>query len=223
MSVKAFKGFNKDLTCHGFQYAEGETFEHEGSVEACCSGFHAVTMPLDVLKYYPPNESVYHEVELDGQIDHDREDSKVAAQKIKIGARLDLTGLIKAQVDFVFSRAKSPTKKGATDKENGLATASGYSGAATASGRYGAATASGYYGAATASGYSGAATASGEKTVAIATGYKGRARGAAGTWIVLTERDDDMNILGIQSALVDGETIKADTFYVLRDGKIQEA
>lgn len=51
--MKAVKGFGKDLTCRGFQYAEGKTFEHVGAVDVCRAGFHAVTLPLDVLKYYP--------------------------------------------------------------------------------------------------------------------------------------------------------------------------
>lgn len=62
--MKAYKGFNKDLTCRGFQYKEGETF-HEDKAELCDSGFHACKDPLDCFGYYAPGSSVYHEVELD--------------------------------------------------------------------------------------------------------------------------------------------------------------
>ena len=62
--MKAYKGFNRDMTCRGFQYAEGETY-HTDTAELCESGFHACKYPLDVLAYYPPSSSVYHEVELD--------------------------------------------------------------------------------------------------------------------------------------------------------------
>ena len=61
--MKAYKGFNADMTCRGFQYKEGETY-HEDIAELCHKGFHACEYPLDVLAYYPPNSSVYHEVGL---------------------------------------------------------------------------------------------------------------------------------------------------------------
>ena len=230
-TVKAYKGFDADLKCRGFQYVEGATFTHDGPVSLCSSGFHAATQPIDVLRYYPPSTSVFHEVELEEVAARSDGDSKVAGRVIRIGARIDLPALIKAQVDFVFANAKPVA--GASSKEanaavkaeveHGAATASGDSGAATASGDFGAATASGYSGAATASGYSGAATASGENSVAVATGRDGRARGALGSWIVLTERDDDWNILGVQAVPVDGEAIQADVFYALRGGKVVTA
>lgn len=66
--IKAFKGFNEDMTCtpcHNvrFQYEEGKEYEEE-SAEACACGFHACEYPLDVFSHYPPNKSVYHEVVL---------------------------------------------------------------------------------------------------------------------------------------------------------------
>jgi hypothetical protein len=183
--IHAIKGFEPDLTCRGFQYKEGETYEQDEPAVLCGTGFHAVIQPIHVLQYYPATTSVFHRVELEdvapGSEVH--EDSKVAGRKIKIGAKLDLTGLIKAQVDFVFANSKkvagaTSKKKNAqvgTDVANGAATASGYSGAATASGDSGAATASGRSGAATASGRSGAATASGYSGAATASGYSGAA------------------------------------------------
>lgn len=63
--MKAYKGFNKDLTCRGFQYEQGKSYEMDTAV-LCESGFHACEMPLDVLNYYAPCNSVFHEVELDG-------------------------------------------------------------------------------------------------------------------------------------------------------------
>ena len=65
MALKAVKGFNKDMTCRGYQYTEGKT--HEFPRAKCCEeGGHACEHPLDCFSYYSPNESVYHEVELDG-------------------------------------------------------------------------------------------------------------------------------------------------------------
>lgn len=65
MAKKAFNGFNKDLTCRGFQYEEGKEFQTE-KAECCETGFHACEYPLDCLRYYSPNTSVYHEVDEDG-------------------------------------------------------------------------------------------------------------------------------------------------------------
>ena len=203
-TLLAYKGFNSDLTCRGFQYAEGETYEHDGTVDVCASGFHACTQPLHVLRYYPPNTSTYHLVEMeDVKVGADG-DSKVASRKITIGAKISLAGLIEAQVKWVTERAK-PVKGSTTKADNGAATASGWSGAATASGR------------------SGAATASGEESIAITTGKDGRARGITGTWIVLTERDNDWHILEVRAVHVDGDTIKPDTYYTLRGGQVVEA
>lgn len=103
--IKSYKGFNKDMTCRGFQYEEGKEYEEE-TEDVCHSGFHACEHPLDCLGYYSPNESVYHEVEQSGEFDRGEDDSKVASTKIKVGVRLDVAGLVKAAIDFTMSRVK---------------------------------------------------------------------------------------------------------------------
>ena len=211
-TVHAIKGFNPDLTCRGFQFAEGQTYEHDGPVSLCHSGFHAVTQPIDVLRYYPPTRSIYHEVDLEETVGPDGDDSKVAARVIKIGVKVELPALIKAQVDFVFAHAKKPTAGGVSKADHGCAVAKTENGAATASGDYGAATASGY---------SGAATASGDESVAVATGRNGRARGALGCVLFLIERDANGHIVAHESVQVDGEQVKADTYYTLQAGHIE--
>ena len=59
--MRAFKGFNKDLTCRGYQYEEGKEF-HTERAECCDTGFHACEYPLDCFGYYDPAHSVFHEV-----------------------------------------------------------------------------------------------------------------------------------------------------------------
>ena len=104
--MKAYKGFNKDMTCRGFQFEEGKTYE-EKEARLCEKGFHACLNPLDCMGYYFLNNSVYHEVELDGVSDERHaEDTKVAAKKITIGARLDIAGMVKGAIDFVFASVK---------------------------------------------------------------------------------------------------------------------
>ena len=46
--VKSFKGFNRDMTCKGKQYKEGETYKEPGAI-ACKSGMHGCEYPLDCI------------------------------------------------------------------------------------------------------------------------------------------------------------------------------
>ena len=88
---KAYKAFKSDMTCRDFQYKEGETYEFDGTPELCRCGFHASLCLLDVFNYYYGKlgkDIVVHEVELEGVSDKKREDSKVVANKIKIGKRI---------------------------------------------------------------------------------------------------------------------------------------
>ena len=107
--------------------------------------------------------------------------------------------------------------------DQSAATNTGYQSAATNTGNQSAATNTGYWSAATNTGYRSAATVGGAESIAVVTGYDSKAKGAVGCWLVLTERDEKMHILGVQAVCVDGETIKADTFYMLKNGAITEA
>ena len=223
--MKAYKGFNADMTCRGFQYLEGETYETD-KAELCSSGFHACERPLDVLNYYWSAKSVYHEVELDN-VDNERGcDSKVCGKKITIGAKLSIGDLVKAHVEYTKQHCtmEHTDPSMATVGKYGAATA-GYAGAATA-GEYGAATA-GYAGAATA-GYCGAVTSRGKSAVgkngvAVARGNDVRVKGGMGAVLVLAEENKyDRNIKDWRAFAVDGETVKPDTWYALVDGEITE-
>ena len=105
---------------------------------------------------------------------------------------------------------------------NGNAAASGWRGNAAASGVRGNAAASGAKGTASVTGTYGKASALGEQCLAVAWGQDSLARGAVGNWIVVSERDDDGNIIDAKIAKVDGDTIKADTWYKLANGAIVE-
>ena len=215
--MKAYKGFNRDMTCRDFQFEEGKTYEEENA-KLCDSGFHACVDPLDCFNYYYPGQSVYREVELDDNGERHADDSKVCGKKITIGAEIGLPGIIKAHFDYVKSNCtmERTDPKQATAGNFGAATAgnfgaatAGYRGAATA-GNFGAATA-GNFGAATA-GDRGAATA-GDSGAATA-GYRGAATagdsGAAtsrgkvsvGENGVGTVRGDDVMIRGGKGAML---------------------
>lgn len=119
--MKAFKGFNKDLTCRGYQYEEGKEF-HTERAECCGTGFHACEYPLDCFGYYDPAHSVYHEVELSGEMDKSGDNTKVCATDIKIGARLSIAGLVKMAIDFTMSKVN---KEAGSDERHGFASATG--------------------------------------------------------------------------------------------------
>ena len=258
-TLKAYKGFNKDMTCKGFQYAEGGEYEMpENEVKVCSKGFHSCERPLDILGYYSPANSVYHEVEIGGKIDKESGDTKVASSRIKVGARLDIRGLVKAHIKYVKEHCTTEhtDPKFATAGDSGAATAgdkgaatAGYKGAATAgykgaatAGEYGAATAgdsgaatAGEYGAATAGEY-GAATAGeygaatsrgsvavGENGVATARATTPKAKGGLGAVLVLArEQEDSYDLVEWKTEVVDGERIRADTWYTLKDGQFIE-
>jgi hypothetical protein len=169
--IKSYKGFNKDMTCRGFQYKEGKEYETSRAV-VCNEGFHACEHPLDCLGYYPPNTSVYHEVEQTGEFSSDSgsRDSKIASTKIKIGAKLSIAGLVQAAIDF--TKSKTVTMQDATG-DYGASSATGYCGASSATGDYGASSATGYKGASSATGDCGASSATGYKGASSATGDYG--------------------------------------------------
>jgi hypothetical protein len=207
--IKGVKGFNKDLKCRDFQYEIGKEYEHKGQVKACNSGFHFVENPLDVFGYYPPADSRYCEVEGSGDTDKDGDDSKVACQRIKIGAEIKIPGIISAGVKFILDRVNWKDNKESNDANRSAATNTGYQSAATNTGDRS------------------AASVEGKESIAFAMGYQSKAKGAINCWIVLAEwfRDDNYNwhIKTVKTAKVDGKKIKADTFYMLVDGKLVEA
>ena len=167
--MRAFKGFNKDLTCRGYQYEEGKEF-HTERAECCDTGFHACEYPLDCFGYYDPAHSVFHEVELSGEMDKSNDNTKVCATDIKIGARLSIAGLVKMAIDFTMSKVN---KEAGSDERHGFASATGNCGASSATGNCGASSATGNCGASSATGYKGASSATGNCGASSATGYKG--------------------------------------------------
>ena len=228
--MKACKGFDKNLRCRGFQYEVGGEYTEE-TAELCNRGPHACENPLDTLRYYRPGDSRYCEVEIEDNGQRSSYDSKVCGKHIKIGAEIGLKGVINAGVRFVFDKCESATEENASgwrgnadaSGDSGNAAASGWSGNAAASGDRGNAAASGWSGTAVVTGFAGRATALGEQCLAVAWGEDSLARGTVGNWIVVSERDDDGNIIDVKIAKVDGDTVKADTWYKLVNGEIMEA
>ena len=103
--IIAYKGFNKDMTCRGFQYEEGKTYEYDEAI-LCKKGFHACLKPLEVLDYYPPSSSVYHVVELEGVCSELNGDSKVCARKITIGREISTRELSELAIEYAKTHYK---------------------------------------------------------------------------------------------------------------------
>ena len=209
--IKAYKAFDKDLSCRGFKYEVGKEYEETGYIRVCKKGFHACPYPLDVFGYYPPAGARFCEVEQSGKID-DSESNKVCSSKIRIGAELDIRGIVKAAVSYVKERCTNEC-----NAEPGKPATAGYSGAATA----------GYSGAATA-GNCGAATARGKAStgsngLSVARGKNVQVKGGIGAILVIAEeRDDTYDIVDWKAVVVDGEVVKADTWYRLKNGELVE-
>ena len=203
-----YKGFDKDLKCRGFQYEIGKEYECAAAV-ACETGFHACERPLDVFSYYPPASSRYCEVEQSGETNASSDDSEVASTKIKIGAEIGIPGLVKAQIEYVKAHTtmEYTDPKAATAGNRGAATA-GYRGAATA-GNWGYA-------------LSGGSSACGKNGVAVVRGTDPKAKGGIGAVLVLVKTADDGEIEILKTVKVDGENVKADTWYTVKGNRLAE-
>ena len=191
MSIKMYKGFDKDLKCRGFQYEIGKEYREE-KADLCHKGFHACENPLDTFGYYSPGAgSRYCEVELDEVSEQkDGSDTKRCGKVIKVGAELDIAGICKAHFAYVTARCDPAKSNAAGDRE------------AASAGSWGSASA-------------------GKNGIACCRG--GKVKGGMGCAICCAELDDDGNNIGIAAAIVDGENIKADTWYTVKNGKFVEA
>ena len=222
-TVRAYKGFNPDMTCRGFQYVEGKTYETDRA-ELCRTGFHACPLPLDTLRYHPLASSVYREVEVAADAEGDGD--KIASRTIKIGTKISLTGMIRAHIDLLWQRIepKRDESTAATSGHQSTAATSGDRSTAATSGYESTAATSGYQSTAATSGYQSTVIVEGEQSIALAGGTDCKARGSDTCWLVLVERDEDGHILGVRAVAVgsevDGITIEPDTYYALRDGRV---
>ena len=169
-SIIGFKGFDKDLSCRGFQYEVGKTYDLKGEVECCKRGFHFCENPLEVFDYYPPCTSRFCQVEGGGSVDKSEDDSKVATSHIHISEEIGLNGLIDEGVKFILDKADCYGGKTTNICNYSASTNTGFYSAATNTGNYSAATNTGNRSAATNTGNYSAATNTGYQSVATNTG-----------------------------------------------------
>jgi hypothetical protein len=240
VKITAFKGFDTNFQCRGYQFKVGETFEHDGDVTACESGFHSCENPLDIFEYYPPGTSVYAEVEASGKIAKHGSDSKVASGRLHVKAALSIPDFIGRAISWVTAHCNPATSNHTdTDQSASSATgdrsassatgdrsassATGDQSASSATGYQSASSATGYRSASSATGYQSASSATGKASVAINIGYLGKACAGKDGAIVLCEHNEDGSLKNIRASKVGDDGIEADVFYQLVNGEFVKA
>ena len=240
--MTTYKGTDRAMTCRGFQYELGKKFTWDGAVRCGDRGGHSVVCPMDALSYYSPVDgSRYFECEAGGTIDgKNNVDSKIASSELTLKSEIGLDGLIKEQFDYVKQLAEGNAAQGdrghaAAQGEGGHAAALGYRGHAAAQGDRGHAAAQGdwghavtqgYRGHAAAQGYGGHAEVHGADAIAAVFGIDGEVMaGKVGAWLTAYEWDydgSDWHIKAGKCVRVDGEKIKPNVWYTLKNGEFVE-
>ena len=203
--IKAYKGFDKNMQCRGFQYEVGKEYEMDGEIKCCNRGFHACKSPLEVWDYYDMLNSRFAEVEQSCKIDEEGNSTKVCSSHIKIKAELKLADIINIGVEWLKD-ITSPTKVKATESLNDNG---GDSAQIGSSGDYA------------------KIDSTGEDSVIMCAGNESKAKAKAGSWITLSEwkwNDDKKRRVPVcvKTEFVDGNNIKADTWYQLKNGEFVE-
>ena len=223
--MKGYKGFRKGLICKGKQYAENTVFEEEAVI--CKNGMHFYKNPFDVLDYYGFVDENGHmnefaEVEALAETDTN-DDKKYCTTKLKVGAKLSFAGFVKACVDFVLEKT---TLEMGDDDENKIGSSGDYAQIGS-SGYYAQIGSSGYSAKIGSSGDSAQICSTGEDSVICCAGHNSAVKAKKGSWITLSEwkyseEKNRMVPLCVKTEYVDGERIKADTFYHLVKGEFKE-
>ena len=231
--MKGFKGFGPGMVCepnseHRKEYKENTTYEEEGG-KICGSGvMHFCENPLDVLSFYPPvNDSgelnEYATVEALAPVESDEKKEKSCTKKLHIGVKLSLNELLKAAIDFTWSKVDKSKEQTIIFRQQ--SSNSGDYSVSSNSGDYSVSSNSGYKSVSSNSGDYSVSSVEGKESVAVATGRESKVKGKIGCWIACAEWgfvDGEWHIIDFQSTKVDGKTIKEDVFYILKNGKFEE-
>ena len=248
--ITSYKGFDKDMKCCGFQYEVGKEYEMDGEIKCCNRGFHACKSPLEVWDYYNMLNSRFAEVEQSGKIDEEEKSTKVCSSHIKIKAELKLADIINIGVEWlkdITSPSKVKTDGALNDNgdrkkqigssgdyaqigSSGYSAkigSSGYSAKIGSSGDYAQIGSSGDYAQIGSSGDYAQIGSTGEDSVIMCAGDNSKAKAKVGSWITLAEwkwsDEKKRNVPAcVKTEYVDGENIKSDTWYQLKNGKFVE-
>ena len=238
--MKGFKATDEDLKCRDFQYEIGKEYEEEKAI-LCSRGFHFCENPLDVLNYYDLTNSRFFEVEADevAEQPEDVEDTKRVSKKIKLTAELGLKGLINASFKYIKEQCdvKDIGKDNIVDDNKYSKVATSGDGSKVATSGDGSKVATSGYGSQVATSGDGSQVATsgdgskvalnGTNSIGMIAGYDGEIKGKKGDWITLAEWKYDFNKgkyipVCVKSAQIDGEILKEDTYYTLKNGEFEE-
>lgn len=202
--IISYKGFDENMQCRGFQYEVGKEYEMDGEIKCCNRGFHACKSPMEVWDYYDMLKSRYAEVEQSGKIDTEENSTKVCSSRIKIKAELKLADIINIGVEWLKD-ITSPSKV----KTDSTLSSSGDNAQIGSSGD------------------NAQIDSTGEDSVIMCAGSNSMAKAKAGSWITLSEwkwNNEKSRYVPtcVKTEYVDGENIKADTWYLLQKGEFIE-
>ena len=239
--IKSYKAFDKNMRCRDFQYEVGKEYEMDGEIKCCERGFHACKSPLEVWDHYDMLNSRFAEVEQSGKIDKEGNSTKVCSSHIKIKAELKLADIINIGVEWLKDiTSPSKVKADGVLNDNGdrrkQIGSSGDSAQIGSSGNYAKIGSSGDSAQIGSSGDSAQIGSSGDSaqidstgddSVIMCAGNKSKAKAKIGSWITLAEWEwnDKKNHyvpICVKTEYVDGKNIKADTWYLLKNGKFVE-
>ena len=239
--ITSYKAFDKNMQCHNFQYEVGKEYEMDGEIKCCNRGFHACKSPMEVWDHYDMLNSRYAEVEQSGKIDEEENSTKVCSSHIKIKAELKLADIIKVGVEWLKD-ITSPSKVNADgalndngDRKKQIGSSGNYAQIGSSgdyaqigsSGNYAKIGSSGDSAKIGSSGYSAKIDSTGEDSVIMCAGNSSIAKAKVGSWITLAEwkwsdeKNHDVPVC-VKTEYVDGDNIKADTWYHLKNGKFVE-
>ena len=221
--ITSYKAFDKNMQCLDFQYEVGKEYEMDVEIKCCNRGFHACKSPMEVWDHYDMLNSRYAEVEQAGKIDEEENSTKVCSSHIKIKAELKLADIINIGVEWLkYITSTSKVNADSALNDNGdrkkQIGSSGYSAKIGSSGNSAKIGSSGNYA---------QIDSTGEDSVIMCAGNSSIAKAKVGSWITLAEwkwsdeKNHDVPVC-VKTEYVDGDNIKADTWYQLKNGKFVE-
>ena len=229
-----YKAFDKNLQCRGFQYEVGKEYEIDGKIKCCERGFHSCENPLEIFDYYDMLNSRFCKVEQSGDIDKEKNTTKVCSSKIKIVAELKLSDIIRLGVEWIKD-ITSPSNVNLDKEETGndaqigssgddaKISSSGNEAQIGSSGDEAQIGSSGNYAQIGSTGNYAKIGSIGDYCVICCAGENSIAKAKKGSWITLSEWRYDEKInrnipICVKTEYVDGEIIKEDTWYKLENG-----
>ena len=189
--MKGFKAFGKGMICREKQYAENSTFEEAGAEMCCMEGMmHFCETPFDCLDYYPLVDENGELIEI---AEVEALDKVVCEDNKRASKKIKIGAKLSFQNFLRLGIQCIIESTKPSTSGNGAQIGSSGDGAQIGS--------------------------SGDRAVISAIGVKSMIKAKTGSWITLAEYDEENNPICVKSAMIDGENLLPDVFYILRNGE----